>query len=80
MGLEEKHPDLIDTIREMISEKIEYRKSPLSITVIELCERVCKPYNEIRVELNKLRNMGLIKAINTVNHKAIKLIEYDKED
>jgi hypothetical protein len=47
----------------------------LNIGVIELCERVCKPYDEIRSGLNKLCKMGLIKAINRVNDKAIELIK-----
>ena len=72
--------ELIEAIRQMMSEKIRDNKRPLNIGVIELCDRVGKPYDEIRDELNKLRKMGLIKAINTVNHKAIKLLEYDKED
>lgn len=65
--------ELIEVIRQMMSEKIRDNKRPLNIVVIELCERVGKPYDEIRDELNKLRKMGLIKAINRVNDKAIEL-------
>lgn len=65
--------ELIEVIRQMMSEKIRDNKRPLNIGIIDLCERVGKPYNEIRDELNKLRKMGLIKAINRVNNKAIEL-------
>ena len=82
MESEEKHlknVHLIDIIRMIAEEKERLGKRPLNITVIELCERVGKPYDEIRDELNKLCMDGLIKAVNIINYKAIKLTEYDKE-
>lgn len=66
--------ELIEVIRQMIAEKKANNERPLNIGIIDLCERVGKPYNEIRDELNKLRKMGLIKAINRVNNKTIELI------
>ena len=66
--------ELIEVIRQMIAEKKANNERPLNIGVIELCERLCKPYDEIRSDLNKLCKMGLIKAINRVNNKTIELI------